>query len=40
MNWIEEIKSICNGNYDKWNTSATIFTNQIYEDVLDLAEKN
>ncbi len=32
MNWIEEIKYIHNGNDDKWNISATIFTDKIYED--------
>jgi hypothetical protein len=32
MNWIDEIKYIRDGNDDKWDRSATIFTDKIYED--------
>ena len=31
MNWIELTKYIHNGNDDKWNISANIFTDKIYE---------
>jgi spermidine synthase len=40
MNWIDEIKYIRNGNDDKWNRSATIFTDKIYEDFSGLSERN
>jgi spermidine synthase len=40
MNWIEESKYLRYGNDDKWNISATIFTDKIHEDGLDLAERN
>jgi len=40
MNWIEEIKYIHNGNDYKWNISATIFTDKIYEDFLGTSERN
>jgi spermidine synthase len=40
MNWIEQIKYIHNGNDDKWNISATFFTDKIYEDFLGVSERN
>ena len=40
MNWIEETKFILHGNDDRWNRSAAIFTDQIYEEFLGLSDKS
>ncbi|CAF0898491.1 unnamed protein product [Adineta steineri] len=32
MNWIEEVKYIRNGNDNKWNISAAIFTDKVHEE--------
>jgi spermidine synthase len=40
MNWLEETNYIHNANDDRWNISATIFTDQISEDFLGLSERN
>ena len=39
MNWMEESNYLYNGNDDRWNMSATIFTDQLYEDFLGVSEK-
>lgn len=40
MNWSEEVQHIHNGNDDKWNISATIFTDKIHEEFLNVSERN
>lgn len=40
VNWVEEVQHIQNGNDNKWNKSATIFTDKVYEDFLGTREGN
>ena len=40
MNWMEEITYLRDGNDEQWNRSASIFTDQVYEEVVGPFERN